>query len=95
MRPAPNYFIASRKPLMTDIENRIVACFAMVFPNLTPDQIAAANSATVPEWDSVAQINLLTVIGEEFGIEIDFEEFEGATSFGHLLERVRALAASA
>lgn len=40
------------------------------------------------DWDSVAQVTLLTVIGEEFGIEIDFEEFEGATSFQELENRL-------
>ena len=40
------------------------------------------------DWDSVAQVTLLTVIGEEFGIEVDFEEFEGATSFEELARRL-------
>jgi len=42
------------------------------------------------DWDSVAQVTLLTVIGEEFGIEIDFEEFEGATSFEEIANRIAA-----
>ena len=46
-------------------------------------------------WDSLAHITLLTVINEEFGVDVDFEEFEGATSFAAILERVERLAARA
>ncbi len=41
-----------------------------------------------PPRDSVAQVTLLTLIGEEFGMDIDFLEFEGATSFEALAERL-------
>jgi acyl carrier protein len=42
----------------------------------------------VAEWDSLAQVTLLTLIGEEFEIYIDFEEFEDATSFTALVDRI-------
>lgn len=74
---------------MDDTSSRLVNCFALVFPKLSRDQIPGATAASVSDWDSMAQVNLLSVIGEEFGIEIDFEEFEGATSFDELLTRLR------
>jgi len=53
---------------------------------LDSNQYAKASAENTPQWDSLAHVTLLTLIGEEFGREIDFEEFEGATSF-EALER--------
>jgi len=50
-----------------------------------------ASVDTIGTWDSVAHVTLLSLIGEEFAIDIDFEEFAGATSFPEILERVRAV----
>lgn len=80
---------------MMDTANRLEKCFRAVFPAVDPAQIASADSSTVEGWDSLAHITLLTVINEEFGVDVDFEEFEGATSFAAILERVERLAARA
>jgi len=69
---------------------RLERCFALTFPRLDPSQYATASAESMADWDSVAQVTLLTVIGEEFGIEIDFEEFEGATSFEEIANRIAA-----
>jgi acyl carrier protein len=70
---------------MDDVRDRLGRCFALVFPKLDPSQYAAASAQNVSEWDSIAQLTLLTLIGEEFQREIDFEEFEGANSFEALV----------
>jgi acyl carrier protein len=67
---------------------RLVGCFEKVFPGLSQSEIAAATPQSVKAWDSIAHVTLLTVIGEEFGIDLDFEEFEGATSFAAILDLV-------
>jgi len=59
---------------MTDIERRLATCFSLVFPDLTPEEIPRATMTSVGSWDSVASINLVAVIEEEFGIEVDLEE---------------------
>jgi acyl carrier protein len=68
---------------------KLEKCFLRVFPNLDSGMIQQASVDNVPKWDSVAQITLLTLIGEEFAIDVDFEEFEGATSFPAILDRLR------
>jgi acyl carrier protein len=68
---------------------KVAACFEKVFDGLDPRAIPSATPGTVSGWDSVAHITLLSLIGEEFGIEIDFEEFAGATSFETILQLVR------
>jgi acyl carrier protein len=78
---------------MDNLRDKLGRCFALVFPRLDPSQYATASAHNVSEWDSLAQLTLLTLIGEEFGRELDFEEFEGATSFEALacaLENSRA-----
>jgi len=66
---------------MDTVREKLTRCFALAFPKLDPREYESASAQNVAEWDSIAQLTLLTVIGEEFGREIDFEEFEGATSF--------------
>jgi acyl carrier protein len=75
---------------MQDVNfERLISCFEMVFPKLNRNEIAAAAHDTVDGWDSVAQVTLLTLVGEEFGVDIDFEEYEEATSFNSILGMLR------
>ncbi len=74
---------------------KLESCFAQVFPNLERNQIPSAASETIKEWDSIAQVTLLSLIGETFGLELDFEEFEGVTSFGAILALIRRKTAHA
>jgi acyl carrier protein len=75
---------------------RLVGCFTNVFGNQIPrSDIPLATQENTAAWDSIAQVTLLSLIGEEFNIEIDFEEFEGANSFASILELVRGKMAHA
>ena len=80
---------------MNNIPEKLAKCFKLIFPNLPPDKIPSATAQNVSDWDSVAQVNLLSVIGEEFDLDIDFEEFEGATSFTAIADRLREISARA
>jgi acyl carrier protein len=80
---------------MDTISTKLAHCFSLVFPNLEAVRIPDASAENVTEWDSVAQVNLLTLIGEEFAIDIDFEDFEGATSFKALAARLEEMSPSA
>jgi acyl carrier protein len=71
---------------MENVKDKLGRCFALAFPKLDPGQYATASTQNVSDWDSIAQLTLLTLISEEFGREIDFEEFEGATSFEALAQ---------
>lgn len=80
---------------MDTVATRLVRCFSLVFPAMPEERIPGASAQTVEEWDSVAQVTLLTVIAEEFGIEVDFEEFEDAVSFDALAAKLREKSAGA
>ena len=74
---------------MDNVAARLTQCFLAVFPGLDPAQVSSAGVDTVKKWDSVAHVTLLSVIGEEFGLDLDFEKFEGATSFQTILDRLQ------
>jgi len=76
---------------MDNTELKLQKCFLTVFPQLNTETVRDASVESLSAWDSVAHITLLTVVGEEFGTDIDFEEFAGASSFADVLERLRAI----
>jgi phosphopantetheine binding protein len=80
---------------LNEIEVKLDHCFSLAFPRMDPGRRAYASVENTSEWDSLAQVTLLTLVGEEFGIEIDFEEFDGATSFAALASRIGKLSAGA
>ncbi len=75
---------------MSSTRDRLVTCFAAVFPKLTPAEIERATPLTVTAWDSLANVMLLTVVEEEFGVEVPVEELQTLGSFERLLEFVDA-----
>ena len=76
--------------MQDEIAQRLARCFRQVFPELNSDQIHLAAQENIAGWDSIAHVTLLGLIGEEFGIEIDFEQFTEATSFAAIVELIRA-----
>ena len=69
---------------------RLAGCFRLLFPGTNDEAIASISQETVPEWDSVTQITLLSLAEEEFGIRIDPSEYEWVRSFDSLLQLVRS-----
>lgn len=80
---------------MDAIRQKLAHCFSLAFPQLDPSQYAAANVDNTEGWDSMAQLTLLSLIGEEFEIDVDFEEFEDATSFQAIAGKLSEICARA
>lgn len=70
---------------MDEMEQRLAACFAAVFPELPPEEIRLASAASMKSWDSVATVTLLAVVEEEFGINIADEDPARFDSFKDIL----------
>ena len=47
-----------------------------VFPDLNEEQALQASAARLAQWDSLATVNLLALIEEEFGVSIDLDDME-------------------
>jgi acyl carrier protein len=61
---------------MTAIKDRVLDCFCAVFPNYSRDELLTATRESISEWDSLAGITILTVIQQEFHLDIDLGELE-------------------
>ena len=60
---------------MDDRDDHLMRCFASAFPSATPDEIRGAKTFdAIPGWDSLRMVNLLAVLDDEFGVQIDLPE---------------------
>jgi acyl carrier protein len=80
---------------MDSTKARLLACFSRVFPDLTDEQTTDARVGGIPEWDSLATVNLLALIEEEFGVSLDLDDFEDTMSFQGVLKRIKGSASGA
>lgn len=71
---------------MSDSHARLVQCFSAVFPELAADQILRASVAGTSSWDSVNAVVLVSVVEEEFGLEIPAEDLDRLSSFQAILD---------
>jgi len=66
---------------MSQTDTRLLNCFEAVFPELPPDDVPSAAIASMPEWDSLATVTLMSLIEEEFHITISTDDLEMFISF--------------
>ena len=74
---------------MPEIQERLKSCFATVFPSLSADEIPRASHTSVANWDSLATVTLVSVIEEEFDVQIPADDFEFMISFDLVLDCLR------
>lgn len=56
-------------------DDRLMRCFTAAFPGADPGEIRAAESFdAIPGWDSLRLVNLLAVLDEEYGIQVELPE---------------------
>lgn len=73
---------------MTDQRDRLIGCFRAVFPNLTEDEILQLSLESTKDWDSIASMNLVSTIEEEFGFHIPPEDLDDLGSFPSALSYI-------
>jgi acyl carrier protein len=56
---------------MSDQDDRLVRCFSSVFPTLSEREIRASNVVALFDLDSLAGVTLVTLIDQEFGVNVD------------------------
>jgi acyl carrier protein len=66
---------------MQDLEQRLVRCFSSVFPDLSEEQIRNASIESVPGWHSLASVTLISVVQEEFGVQVSLADLPNLVSF--------------
>ena len=71
---------------MTKVQDRVALCFSNVFPNIRPEEIPNASTASMAAWDSVAHVTLLSSISEEFGVDFEVEDYDELVSYGKIVD---------
>jgi len=66
---------------MNDTRQRLEKCFALALPNVPREQVASASVNSAAGWDSLATINILALVEEEFGIKVPDDDLENFVSF--------------
>lgn len=66
------------------IEDRLVGVFRAVFGDDDLEIADATSAADIPEWDSLANINLLFALEQEFGLRFRDDEFASFENVGDL-----------
>jgi acyl carrier protein len=79
---------------MNDIKGRVARCFSNVFPDIGPDQIPTASAASLPAWDSLAQVRLMSSIEEEFGLLLEMEAFDELVSHQLIVAHLEKISAN-
>ena len=75
---------------MLDLRTRLVRCFAAVLPDLPEAELEKATASSVGNWDSLTTVSLITVIEEEFKVQIAPEDFENFVSFALILDYLQS-----
>ena len=76
---------------MDNVKARLIRCFQVVFPDLPEKDIPQATSVSVKAWDSVATVTLISMVEEEFGLQIDLDDVEQMGSFEGFLKYLQAV----
>jgi len=65
---------------MTNKE-KLLDSFSLAFPDLDRAAIPTATMESVPAWDSLATVNLITIVEENFGIAVPIDVLPSLHSF--------------
>jgi acyl carrier protein len=66
---------------VSEQENRLIRCFAAVFPEVPSEEIRTLNSESAGDWNSLSIVTLTAVVEEEFKVEIEPDHIPELNSF--------------
>ena len=66
-------------------EEKLEKIFGQVFPSLPKDDIRTVEIENYPEWDSLALMQMITMIESDFSISLGINEIKMLNSFGNCL----------
>jgi acyl carrier protein len=71
------------------IHSRLQAIFRDVFDDDTLEIARATHAGDIPDWDSLAQINLVVAIEKDFGITMSLEDMAMLSNVGDMMDLIR------
>ena len=69
-----------------NIKIRIQKTLIKVFPSAQGEFPEESGPNEIEGWDSMAHLDLVMAVGEEFGVELDFNEIMGIGTVGDILK---------
>jgi acyl carrier protein len=79
---------------MTSFDQRVESVFQEVFENENLAITDSSSAKNVENWDSLAQINIIVGLEEEFGIKFTTDEVASLANVGELKAALRAKGAA-
>jgi acyl carrier protein len=74
---------------MSEQDDRLVRCFASVFPTLSEEEVRASNVVPLVDLDSLAGVTLVTLIDQEFGVNVELPDLLELGSFEAISQFLR------
>jgi acyl carrier protein len=72
-----------------DIHSRLQTIFRDVFDNDSLVIVRATHVGDIPDWDSLAQINLVVAIEKDFEIKLSLEELVTLSNVGDMMDLIQ------
>jgi acyl carrier protein len=79
---------------VTESQDRLVRCFSSVFPTLSEAEIRTSDVVRLFDLDSLAGVTLVTLIDQEFGVNVDLPDLLELGSFEKISQFLRKRSAS-
>ena len=76
---------------MSSVEDRLLLVFQAAFPTIPPSELKTATAESLEAWDSLATVTLVSLVQEEYGVEIPPEETMTLMSFAGFRDVVERL----
>ena len=74
---------------MDELFDRLQPIFRDIFENPSLVVTAESSAKNIEGWDSLAQINLISAVEQEFRIRFAFGELERVNNVGEMVELMR------
>jgi acyl carrier protein len=71
-----------------EIHARVQEIFRDVFDNDALEIGRATTVADIPEWDSLAQINLIVAMEKDFGIKVSLDDIDTLSNVGDMMDLI-------
>ena len=72
-----------------NIQNRLQLVLRSVFTSISQDCPDEWGPDEIEDWDSMAHLDLIMAVGEEFGVELDFNEIMEICTVGDILKLLK------
>jgi len=74
---------------VTQSQDRLIRCFSSVFPTLSEAEIRTSDVVPLFDLDSLAGVTLVTLIDQEFGVNVDLPDLLELGSFEAISQFLR------